>query len=142
MAKTMTLTVDTGAVTIEVTDKSGKHLGEFSFIPSDSDILNRYEQVVDFFNAISFPENMTKDQSMKALRQLGDDVRKQLDILLGAGVSDTLFASCGPLTPLENGDFFFENVMDGIGNLIAETTQQRLNKKMKKISAAVKKYGK
>ena len=38
----LTLKVDTGAVTVDVENENGKKIGEFEFVPTDTDIVNRY----------------------------------------------------------------------------------------------------
>ena len=55
-------------------------------------------------------------------------------------MSKDLFALAKPLTPLENGDYFFENVLDGIGDVIKEAYQRRLQKKLEKVAEATKEY--
>ena len=55
----MKLTVNTGAMNIDVENEKGRKIGEFEFIPTDSNILQRYESVVDFFNGIKFPDDMS-----------------------------------------------------------------------------------
>lgn len=138
----MKLTVNTGAMTIDVENEKGRKIGEFEFIPTDSNILQRYESVVDFFNGIKFPEDMSEDQSIEEIKKLDKDIRDQFDFLLGYHVSDGLFGQCGPLTSLADGDFYFENVMAGVANLISNIQGQRVKKKMEKIKKATAAYHK
>lgn len=138
----MKLTVDTGALTIDVENEKGRKIGEFEFVPTDSNILQRYEKVVDFFNGISLSENLTEEQRLDELKKLDKDIREQFDFLLGYNVSDGLFGQCGPLTSLANGDFYFENVIDGVAKLISDVQGQRVKKKMEKIRKATAAYHK
>ncbi len=96
--------------------------------------------MVDFFNGISFASNLTEEQKLEEVNKLSDGIGKQFDYLLGYNVSEGLFNKCGPLTIIKNGDFFFENVLEGIGGLIEKITQQRINKKLAKIRNATAKY--
>ena len=66
MAETMKLTVDTGAVQVDVEDKDGKKIGEFRFNPMDSNILLRYQKVVEFFNGLSFDNDLPDDRRSAA----------------------------------------------------------------------------
>lgn len=136
MADVMKLRVETGAVTVEVEDERGETLGSFQFNPADSNILKRYGAVVDFFNAVSFDTEADDEQQIKQMNALADDIAGQFDYLLGYEVSQGLFDRCGPLTATKNGDFFFEQVLEGVGRLIEQTTRKRLDKKLARIKKA------
>ena len=43
------IVVDDGSKVYDIVNKRGKKLGEFEFRPSDTNIVERYEEVVDFF---------------------------------------------------------------------------------------------
>ena len=142
MAEVSKLRVETGALSVEVEDELGHVIGAFSFNPADSNILKRYSAVVDFFNGVSFDEDMPEDEQIAAMNALADDIAGQFDYLLGAGVAEGLFSRCGPLTVTKNGDFFFEQVLEGVGALIESVTKKRLDKKLAKIKKATEKYEK
>ena len=133
----MTLSVDTGSVLINVDDK-GEVIGQFRFNPSDLDILRRYETVVDAMNAIVIPEDAGADDMLR----VSDEIKKQFDFLLNYNVSDGIFAKCNPFSMTADGDFYFESVLDGIAGLIEKVTNQRIEKKRKKIEKATAKYHK
>ena len=133
----LTLKVDTGAVTVDVENENGKKIGEFEFLPTDTDIVNRYGSVVEFFNNVSFNENEGNEEIVK---KFSSQIRDQFDHLFNYPVSDSIFSKCGPLTPVQNGDFFFEVVLDGIRGIIENVTNERVEKKMKKIRKATAKY--
>ena len=137
MAEVMKLKVETGAVTVEVEDERDKVIGSFDFNPADSNILKRYGAVVDFFNNLSQKEGLTEEEQIEELNRIQDQIGEQFDALLGYKVSDGLFGACGPLTVTKNGDFFFEQVLEGIGSIIEKVTQKRLDKKLAKIRKAV-----
>lgn len=133
----MTLSVDTGSVLINVDDK-GDIIGQFRFNPSDMDILRRYESVVDVLNSITVADGAGAEEMLK----ISDEIKKQFDFLLNYNVSDGIFAKCNPFSLTADGNFYFENVMDGIAGLIEKTTNQRIAKKLKKIQKATSKYHK
>lgn len=133
----LTLKVDTGAVTVDVENENGKKIGEFEFVLTDTDIVNRYGSVVEFFNNVSFNENEGNEEIVK---KFSSQIRDQFDHLFNYPVSDSIFSKCGPLTPVQNGDFFFEVVLDGIRGIIENVTNERVEKKMKKIRKATAKY--
>ncbi len=133
----MKLKVDTGAVTVEVEDEHGQVIGQFQFNPADSNILKRYGAVADFFAGVSLDGEMDDQQRARQMEKLADDIAGQFDYLLGPGVSEGVFAQCGPLTVTKNGDFFFEQVLEGVGGLIESVTKKRLDKKLARIRRAV-----
>ena len=142
MADVMKLRVETGAVTVELEDEHGQSLGQFDFNPTDSNILKRYGAVVDFFNTVSFDSSQDEQEQLRQMNKLADDIAGQFDYLLGYEVSGGLFGKCGPLTVTKNGDFFFEQVLEGVGSLIEQTTKKRLDKKLAKIRKATAQYQK
>lgn len=133
----LTLHVDTGAQIINIDDK-GEIIGQFRFNPTDLDIVKRYEKVVEKMSAITLPE----EPDEKDILAVSDEIKDSFDYLLNYKVSDGIFAKCNPLTPITNGDFYFENVMEGIANLIEKTMNQRIEKKRAKIQKATAKYHK
>lgn len=141
MQQTMQLTVDTGAVLIELKDKKGRVIGEVDFVPTDTDILKRYRKVIDYFNGTNLAD-IPEDKMEETMIQFSEDIRGQFDYLFNAPVSDGIFAKCGPLTVIATGDFFFENVIEGLGGLISTTFNERIEKKLKKIKKATAKYHK
>ena len=136
MADVMKLHVETGAIEVEVEDERGEKLGAFRFNPADSNILKRYGAVVDFFNAVVLDEKASAEEQLRQMNQLADGIAGQFDYLLGYDVSEGLFGQCGPLTVTKNGDFFFEQVLEGVGGLIEQVTKKRLDKKLAKIKKA------
>lgn len=128
----MKLSVDTGSVLIDVDDK-GEIIGQFRFNPSDMDIVRRYESVVDSLNAIK----VSDDAGAEELLSVSDEIKKQFDFLLNYNVSDGIFAKCNPFSMTANGDFYFENVLDGIADIIESTTNRRIEKKKKKVKDAI-----
>ncbi len=138
MAEDLVLRVETGAVNVNVTDEHGEVIGTFRFNPADSNILKRYGKVVDFFNAVSFDDKASEEEQLRQVEALADDIAGQFNYLLGYDVSEGLFGRCGPLTVTANGDFFFEQVLEGLGGLIEKVTKKRLDKKLAKIRRLAK----
>ena len=139
--KVVNSVVDTGSVLVNLLDTNGGKIGEFEINPSDSGILSRYEKTVDYFNNVEFPDNLTDDEKLEKMKALDEGIKEQFDFLLNGEVSGVIFSRCNPLTVIASGDFFFEHVLEVIGSIIEKETDQRIKKKMKKVGAAVKKYG-
>ena len=106
------LEVDTGLVDIDLKDKNGNILGSFEFSPTDSDIMNRYQNVVKAFNDIEAPAVLldgtaSDEEKDNFYNSFSQTIKEQIDYLLAHKVSDRIFAVCGPLTLLYNGDFYY-----------------------------------
>ena len=142
MSDTMKLRVETGAVTVDVEDERGEVIGSFDFNPADSNILERFGAVADFFEHMQVDENLPEEQQIDQITRLGREIAEQFDYLLGGPVSQGIFAKCGPLTVTKTGDFFFETVLTGIGSIIEQATKKRLDKKLARIKRATAKYSK
>lgn len=140
MAENMKLTVNTGAVVIDLEDEKGRKLGQFDFVPTDSNILDRYEKVVEFFNSTKFQDGLTEEQTEQEIKNYTQAVREQFDFLFDYPVSQEIFSHCGPLTVVANGDLFFETVLEGIAGLIEKVLDQRIKKKLDKIKKVTGKY--
>lgn len=131
------LSIDSGVVNIPVND-NGEIIGHIRFNPNDIDIVRRYESVIETLNKVTLPDKPTTEE----LLEFSDIIKAQIDALLGYPVSDVLFSKCNPLSPITNGDLFFENVLEGLKVLIETTFKQKIEKKRKKIQAATSKYHK
>ena len=142
MSENMKLRVETGAVSVDVEDERGEKLGCFDFNPADSNILKRYGAVVDFFNGVTIDETQDEEHQLQQMNKLADDIAGQFDYLLGSEVSQGIFGRCGPLTVTKSGDFFFEQVLTGIGGLIEQVTKKRLDKTLARVRKATAKYEK
>lgn len=132
------IVIDTGSVVFDIEDAKGRILGQMEFIPTDSDIIRRYKEVVEKFNSMKIGENPTEDDILS----FSDTVKEQVNYLLNYDVSASIFSICGPLTVVTSGDFFFENVMDAVATAIESVMKQRVEKKMEKVRRATAKYHK
>ena len=141
MAETMKLTVDTGAITIELVDEKGREIGTFDFNPSDSNII-RYKEVVEHFGEISQSIRDAGGLGEEEVGRISDEIAQQIDYLLGYNVSEQVFCRLGALTITGNGDLYFERVLDGIADVIEKITSQRVEKKLARVRKATEKYSK
>lgn len=132
----MKLVVDTGAITVSIVDKEGNELGEFNFVPTDFDIIDRYENTMKYFRERKIEDS----DEFEFAKNFSNEIKEQIDILLNSDASKSLFAKCSPLTPLADGTLFFENVLEQIGVLVEKTTKKRIESTMKKVEKATEKY--
>lgn len=130
--------VKTGALNVVLTNEDDTEIGRFSFDPVDLNIIRRYEEVVANLEKMEVPEDATE----KDILELSDRLEEQIDYLLNSKASKSVFAICNPLTLTESGDFFIENIIVEIADVIEQVTDQRIKKKQAKIKRATSKYNK
>lgn len=135
----ITLNVNTGYKTVKIRD-GDEIIGEFKFNPTDSNIVERMGCVVEFFNSVDFSDEVTAEQAYDRAKKLCKDICDQFNFLFGRNVSDGIFASCGPLSVTENGDFYFEDILDKIGDIIEQTAGERVERKLARIRKAAGEY--
>lgn len=137
-----TITIDDGLKTYDIVNKSGKLLGQFSFNPSDTNIIRRHAEVINSLEKLSenVPEDVEEENGAEALKKIEEIIYEKVDYLLNADVAREFFAIMGPMTLLENGQFFVENVIDAIGQAISAETGARVKKLNTKVRKHTSKY--
>lgn len=128
--------VKTGALNVILTNEDDEEIGRFPFNPVDLNIVRRYEEVVTNLEKMELPEDATEQDIL----ELSDKLEGQIDYLLNSKASKSVFAICNPLTLTESGDFFIENIIVEIADIIEQVTDQRIKKKQAKIKRATSKY--
>lgn len=135
--------IDDGLRTYDIKNKEGKLLGQFSFNPSDTNIVKRYKEVVRFFDTVDY----TKYEKSEENEDIGDNlntideiVYEKFDYLLNSEASKDFFSIMGPFTPLESGMYFLESVINAIGQAIQSETGARVQKLQKKVKKYTSKY--
>lgn len=129
------LNINTGIIKVIIGDEDTQ-LGSFRFNPSDIDIVKRYDKVVGDIEALK----ITNETTYEEVLDISEQLKKCMDYLLNYDVSEDIFKVCNPLTPTTDGDFYFEHVLEGVGNVIESVTKERLERKHQKIKKALEKY--
>lgn len=136
--------------TVRIKDHTGKVLSEFSFNPSDANIVNRYEEFVkgleELKNQIQAYEesekNGTYDQNVDKLNIINKSIYERVDYLLNADAAESIFSVMGPLSPLPNEDYYFTFILEQIGKKIQNATGARIQKINTRIQKHTAKYHK
>ena len=127
--------INDGTKTYEIVNQDDEVLGLFTFNPSDSNIFKRYDAVVDALQKYA-DEAQGKVLTQERFNEAQDEIIAMMDDLVQADVKGSFFSICGPLTPMENGNLFVLNVLEGIGAVIEKETKKRI----KKVDAKTAKY--
>lgn len=131
------IVVDDGSKVYNIKNKKGKMLGEFEFRPSDTNIVKRYEEVVDFFNNFSMPDDT--DQAMKTAEK---EITDKMSYLIGGNAEEAFFSIMGPFSALASGELFVENVLSAISNVIEKEMSVRTKQVQRRMNKYVAKYRK
>lgn len=129
--------IDDGLKTYYIKNKQGTVYGKFDFRPSDTNLISRYDEVVEHLNNFSIPENEQPD-----IKKVEGMVADELSYLIGADAKETFFSILGPFSPLASGKLFFEEVVDSIGRVIERETTSRTQKVRTRMNKYVAKYRK
>lgn len=116
----------------EFLDSDGGILFSLRFNP-DLDIARRYEKTVDFLN------NMFEGQDEKdvdAFFAKSDELKEQLNEMFGSDISTPIFSVMNPFTPLENGKFYVEEIIEKLGQIV----ESELDVRVKKVQSRQSKY--
>lgn len=133
--KELELRVDTGFKKYVIRDLDGEKVGEIKFNPSDTGYLRRYDTVIEELNSITLPE----DGDEKAMIEVEDRAIKAMEKFLNCPCDD-VFAITKPFSPVNDGDFFIEKVLESIVGVVEAETNQRIERKLTKIKKATAKY--
>ena len=134
--------IDNGLKTYDVVDKDGKFFCQITFNPTDTGIAKRYQEVKRrlFVLKNDSSRKSKKKSILEQLNELDAIVYEQIDYLLGASVSESIFSVAGPFSPLPNGQFFFENVLSAICQIVQEESRVNTAKVEEKINKHTNKY--
>ena len=131
--------INDGLKTYDIVNQDDKLLGQFSFNPSDTGFIRRYEDVIaEIDKKVSeTPDNeMTEEENIKFLLEFEDYIKEKVDYIFNSNISETFFSIMGACTPLPTGNLFYTEVLNAIGGAIQMETGTRV----KKVSSKVQKY--
>lgn len=135
--QTNDIIIDDGSKVYNIKNKQGKMLGRFEFRPSDTNIVNRYDEVVDYFNNFTIPEKT--DQALRAAEK---EITEKMSYLIGGNAEDAFFSIMGPFSALASGELFVENVLGAISKVIEKEMDVRTKRVQRRMNKYVAKYHK
>lgn len=134
--------INDGYKTYDIVNQDGKLLGQFSFNPSDTNIIHRHAEVVEALEKLEMEISAKEEEKSldKAFKEIEAVVYEKINYLLNADVADNFFSIMGPFSPLASGQYFIESVIDAIGQAISAETGVRVKKINSKIQKHTSKY--
>ncbi len=135
--QTNDIIIDDGSKVYNIKNKRGEILGKFTFRPSDTNIVNRYEEVVEFFNSFKMPEDT--DQAIKVAEK---EMTEKMSYLIGGDAGEAFFSIMGPFSALASGELFVENVLGAVANVIERELSVRTKRVQRRMNKYVAKYHK
>lgn len=135
--QTNDIIIDDGSKVYNIKNKRGKILGKFTFRPSDTNIVNRYEEVIEFFNSFKIPEDT--EQAIKVAEK---EMTEKMSYLIGGDAGESFFSIMGPFSALASGELFVENVLNSVANVIERELSIRTKKVQRRMNKYVAKYHK
>lgn len=131
--------INDGSKSYEIVNQNDKVLGVFTFNPSDMNIIDKYNDVVESLKTATEKMSTGKEEGLTEASSL---IREKMDILFGEDTSKTFFSITGPLTPLSNGQLFVENVLEAIGAIVEKEMNVRVKKVRERMDKYTEKYNK
>ena len=136
-SQTNDIIIDDGSKVYNIKNKQGKMLGKFEFRPSDTNIVKRYEDVVEFFNNFTVPED-----TEQAIQTAEKEMTDKMSYLIGGDAEEAFFSIMGPFSALASGELFVENVLGAISKVIEKEMAVRTKQVQRRMNKYVAKYRK
>lgn len=128
--------IDDGLHNVVLKNKNGEVFSEFSFNPSDTGLLSRYDSFIEFLESLEIKED---GDTASQILEFENSIKEKIDELFNRNVSESIFKTYSPCTIFANGDMFIEVVIKHMGDVIEKETDNRLKKKVAKIKKATEK---
>ena len=118
------ITVDDGSRRVPIHNIHGEEIGVFTFHPTDIGIIERYNDMVSHFDAITGPlEGFTGDEDdaaqAEALKEAEKRLYEAVNGLFGGDAAGAFFGNMHPFSPV-GGAFYCEAVLKAVGQYISE----------------------
>ena len=128
--------IDDGLHDVVFKNNKGEVFSEFSFNPSDTGLLSRYDSFIEFLESLEIKED---GDTASQILEFENSIKEKIDELFNRNVSESIFKTYSPCTIFANGDMFIEVVVKHMGDVIEKETDNRLKKKVAKIKKATEK---
>nr|DAI27732.1 MAG TPA: hypothetical protein [Caudoviricetes sp.] len=123
---------------IEIVDADGNVTGYFRFNPTDTAIIERFENIEKYFkDKQKYLASIQNGNDIDIINELIREIKIEFDKFLNyEGAGETLFKNCSPLAIRPNGEMHAVYVVNALINFI----QSELKSRSKKAEANISKY--
>lgn len=132
----MQITLDRGFRSYELVDTDGNQLGILRFNPSDPGFAGRWQALADQGQKLA----VHPPQDPAGLDQADRVLKKLLDDLFAAPVSEVLFGGLSCFALCRDGVFVFEHVIEAVQPVILEALESASKATEARITARTAKY--
>lgn len=132
------LVINTGTRRYTVKDEHGRLMGTLFWNPADTGILERYNEVVAYFDSIVVPEDGTE----QFIIDTNKGIVEKLSYMLNEDTSESLFSKVAPLSILANGNVFVYELLEKIAMLVEKESKVRVKRANTKINKYTQRYHK
>ena len=136
--------INDGFKTYDIVNQDNKLIGQFSFNPSDTNIIKRYNDAIEQFEKV-FDEfkGMEEDAGTEEIIvKLDEKTYELIDSIFNSDVASNFFRIMGPFSPLASGQFYVATVIEAIGQALEAEIGERVKKMRSKIDKHTSKYHK
>ncbi len=131
------LIINTGTKKYVIKDEHRRQMGEFFWNPSDTGILSRYNDVVEYFNSLDLKEG---EDAEKFIVDADKGIVEKMSYLLNEDTSTSLFSRVAPLSMLANGNVYAFEVLERIAGLVEKESKVRVNRANTRVNKYTRKY--
>ena len=144
IAPVMGIKVDDGRRRVPITNLYGDEVGVFYFNPTDTNIIKRYNEFAKSLDYVFEPLESLPDSESEnnvdvenALTEAENRLNEAVNKLFGGEAAGAFFGSIPPFSATD-GVFYFEKVIQSVGEYISA----QFNAETSKINTRIEKYTK
>ncbi|WP_143322566.1 hypothetical protein [Clostridium sp. HBUAS56010] len=136
--------IDDGSKVYDIENRRGETIGQFVFTPSDMGIVERYEHTIEVLNSMQdrLKKRENDDNVLQLKKEVEEELKNEIDYLYNADVSGAFFKKISPLSPLESGELYVENIIYAVRDIVEKETGKRLGRANNRASKYTQKYRK
>lgn len=127
--------INNGLKTYSIIDQDDNVLGTVRFNPSDTDIVEKVNGLVEYINTL--PDK--KPNTTEEFTTLQCECKEKMKMVFGEGINPILDIM-GLFSILDTGEMYIENVISGISAIVESETKARIDKVSKRVNQYVQKY--
>lgn len=131
-----TITINDGLKVYDIENQHGEVIGQFKINPTDAKMVDRYKESLKKLESLKDKYSDSED-SMEAFADMQKDVVDELVHIVGNDSVLVFFNVMGAFS-IQNGEFYYEKVLDIIAGII----EKEGNKEKLAMKKRIEKYGK